>query len=116
MQISRRLPTKLAEALAERADCQKRIEGLKKHLVRSARVQEGDRPAENPAELFTEVDRTFARWLDLVTSINRTNAKTAFSKNRTIADAIAERDAAGKKRDFLASVAESAGTRQDRYS
>lgn len=116
MQISRRLPTKLAEALAERADCQKRIEELKKRLVRSARVQEGDRPAENPAELFTEVDRTFARWLDLVTSINRTNAKTAFSKNRTIADAIAERDAAGKKRDFLASVAESAGTRQDRYS
>jgi hypothetical protein len=33
---------KLAEALAERNDCQNRIDAIKKRLVRSARVQEGD--------------------------------------------------------------------------
>lgn len=39
-----------------------------------------------------------------------------FNQQRTVADAIAERDITGKKRDFLASVAEAASTRQDRYS
>jgi hypothetical protein len=79
-------------------------------------VQEGEKPAEDPSELLAEVDRTFARMLELIQSINRTNARTAFDEQRTISDAIAERDVAGKKRDLLAGVAEAAGTRQDRYS
>jgi len=107
---------KIAEALAERSDCQNRIEDLKKRLARTARVQEGETPAEDPSELLAEVDRTFARLLHLVRSINRTNAKTVFSEQQTIADAIAERDAIGKKRNLLASLAEAGSTRQDRYS
>ncbi|MGA7522369.1 MAG: DIP1984 family protein, partial [Acidobacteriaceae bacterium] len=69
---------KLAEALAERSDCQNRIEEMKKRLIRSARVQEGDQPAEGTAELLTETDRIFARQLELVSAINRTNSKTTF--------------------------------------
>jgi hypothetical protein len=107
---------KLAEALAERSDCQNRIEDLKKRLARTARVQEGEQPAEDPSELLAEVDRTFARMLHLIRSINRTNAKTAFGEQQTIADAIAERDSIGKKRDLLTSVVEAGSTRQDRYS
>lgn len=107
---------KLAEALAERSDCQNRIEDLKKRLIRSARIQEGEKPAEDAAELLAEVDRTFNRLLDLVRSINRTNATTAFNSHQTIADAIAERDTVGKRRELLAGVAEAASTRQDRYS
>jgi len=107
---------KLAEALAERSDCQNRIEDLKKRLTRSARVQEGEEPAENSAELLTELDRTFTRLLQLVQSINRTNATTVFNGQATIADAIAERDAIAKRRDLLAAIAEAASTRQDRYS
>ena len=42
---------KLAEALAERSDCQIRIEEMKKRLIRSARVQEGDQPADTPYEM-----------------------------------------------------------------
>jgi hypothetical protein len=79
-------------------------------------VQEGDQLAEDPSELLPEVDRTFTRLLHLVQSITRTNAKTAFSERKTIADPIAERDAVGKKRDLLSSVAEAASTRQNRYS
>jgi len=52
----------------------------------------------------------------LICAINRTNARTAFEGNQTISDAIAERDIAGKRRDFLAGIAEAASTRQDRYS
>jgi hypothetical protein len=107
---------KLAEALAARSDCQNRIEEMKKRLIRSARVQEGDRPAEDTTELLTETDRIFARLLELVSAINRTNSKTSFDNDRTISDAIAERDVAGKRRDFLAGIAEAGSTRQDRYS
>jgi hypothetical protein len=81
-----------------------------------ARVQEGAQPAEYPTELPAEVDGALARLLHLVRSINRTNASAAFNKQQTIADAIADRDVIGKKRDFLAGVAEAGSTRQDRYS
>jgi hypothetical protein len=107
---------KLAEALAERSDCQTRLEDIKKRLARSARVQEGEQPAEDSAELLAESERVFARLLELVSSINRTNSKTPFDEKRTISDAIAERDITGKKRDFLAGIADAASTRQDRYS
>jgi hypothetical protein len=107
---------KLAEALAERSDCQRRIEELKKRLVRSARVQEGEQPAEDSIELLTGADRLFGRLLELVSAINRTNASTSFEGKQTISDAIAERDIVGKKRDFLSGIADAASTRQDRYS
>jgi hypothetical protein len=107
---------KLAEALAERSDCQNRIEEMKKRLIRSARVQEGDQPAEDTTELLAETERTFAHLLELVSAVNRTNSKTAFDNERSISDAIAERDVVGKRRDFLAGIADAASTRQDRYS
>jgi len=107
---------KLAEALAERSDCQNRIEEMKKRLARSARVQEGDQPAEDTTELLAETERIFTRLLELVSAINRTNSKTAFDNERSISDAIAERDLVGKRRDFLTGIAEAASTRQDRYS
>jgi hypothetical protein len=107
---------KLAEALAERSDCQNRLDELKKRALRSARVQEGEQPPEDSTELLAEIDRVFGRLLQLVTAINRTNAKTAFDAKQTISDAIAARDLFGKKRDLLGSLAEAASTRQDRYS
>jgi len=103
---------KLAEALAERSDCQNRIEEMKKRLIRSARVQEGDQPAEITTELLAETERTFARMLELVSAINRTNSKTEFDNERSISDAIAERDVIGKRRDFLPGIAEAASTRR----
>ncbi len=42
---------KLAEALAERSDCQTRLEDLKNRKERSARVQEGEQPSEDTSEL-----------------------------------------------------------------
>lgn len=107
---------KLAEALAERSDCQNRMEEIRKRLIRSARVQEGEQAAEDTTELLAQSDRIFARLLELVSAINRTNSKTAFDDQRTISDAIAERDVVGKRRDFLTGIAEAASTRQDRYS
>ena len=107
---------KLAEALAERSDCQNRLEELRKRMVRSARVQEGEQPAEDSSELMQESERMFARLLELISAINRTNSQTAFDKTRSISDAIASRDIVAKKRDFLTAVSDAASIRQDRYS
>jgi hypothetical protein len=107
---------KLAEALAERSDCQKRLEEIRSRLAGSARIQEGEEPAEDPNELLAQTDRVYSRLLELISAINRTNSCTPFDKDRTISDAIAERDVMGKRRDFLAEVAGSASSRWDRYS
>ena len=42
---------KLAEALHQRADLQKRLAQLKARLLANAKVQEGEAPAEDPREL-----------------------------------------------------------------
>ena len=107
---------KLAEALAERSDCQKRIEEIRSRLDRSARIQEGELPAEDPDELLAEADRIHARLLELISAINRTNSRTAFDNQRTISDVIAERDVMGKRREFLSQVAGAGNSRWDRYS
>jgi hypothetical protein len=77
---------KLAEALAERSDCQNRIEEIRKRLTRSARVQEGERPAEDTTELLAESERTFARLLELVGAINRTSFDCARHSPRSAQD------------------------------
>lgn len=106
----------MAEALAARSDCQKRIEEIKNRLASSARIQEGEEPAEDSSELLAETDRIYVRLLELISAINRTNSRTAFDNERTITDVIAERDVIGKRRDFLVGVAGSGSSRWDRYS
>ena len=49
---------KLAEALQERADLNRRIEQLRNRLENSALVQEGERPAEAPEVLLEAVSYT----------------------------------------------------------
>jgi hypothetical protein len=92
---------KLAEALILRADAQKRIAQLRERLNRSAKVQEGEQPPENPQELLAELSRTVAEFTDLVKRINRTNASTLFEAGKTLTDVLAERDALGTERSAL---------------
>lgn len=106
----------MAEALAERSDCQNRIEELEKRMLRVARIQEGEPPAEDSDDLLVEAQRLFARVLELISAINRTNGATVFDGKKTISDAIAQREVVGKRRDFLSGIADAASTRQDRYS
>ena len=61
---------KLAEALVIRADTQKRLERVKARLLRNAKVQEGDPPAEDPLTLLAEADARAAAWARLVRQIN----------------------------------------------
>ena len=53
---------KLAEALQERADLNRRIQQLQQRLNNNAIVQEGEAPVEEPQALLTELER-WPSWL-----------------------------------------------------
>lgn len=107
---------KLAEALILRADCKKRVEQLKARAIRNAKVQEGDRPAEEPEALLAEVERVARELADLVKRINRTNSATAFGDGLSLSDALAERDAVALRHRLYRDLAEAASISLDRYS
>ena len=107
---------KLAEALILRADCQKRFAQLKSRLLANAKIQEGDQAAEDPKELATELERVADELAGLIKRINKTNSASVFAGNRTISDALAERDVLGLRRAAYSEVALNAALRQDRYT
>ena len=83
---------KLAEALQERADLNRRIAELRRRLGNSILVQEGETPAEDPAALLTELDGAAARLETLMAQINLTNCRTR-AGGRTLTELIARKDA-----------------------
>ncbi|MGM1048982.1 MAG: DIP1984 family protein [Bacillota bacterium] len=107
---------KLAEALVLRADCQRRIAQLKQRLDRVVKVQEGEQPVENPAELFVELDRTMEELVSWIKKINKTNSHTVFTDGKSLADVLVERDSMMQKRKILDELLETASIRQDRYT
>lgn len=82
---------KLAEALQERADLNRKIEQLKQRIITNAVVQEGEFPAEDPNALLKELNRSIARLEELIASINLTNCRTVVD-GRTLTEMIAEKD------------------------
>ncbi len=95
---------KLATALSERADLQRRISELSVRLNNNAKVQEGEKPSEEPKELLKELDECLNRLEELVARINKTNNETT-SGERTLTDLLAKRDSLKERirimRDFL---------------
>lgn len=107
---------KLAEALVNRADSQKKIAQLKQRLERIVKVQEGETPAEDPQALIGELERTLAEQTDWIRKINATNAFTPFDNEFSISDALAERDRIMQHRRLLSDILEEAAIKQDRFS
>ena len=83
---------KLAEALALRSDQKKRMAAYAERLARSAKVQQGDRPPEDPATLLKEFDALASDHEALIEKINRTNLAVRLADGRTLTAAIAARD------------------------
>jgi methyl-accepting chemotaxis protein len=104
---------KIAEALALRSDLQKRLEQLKQRLVKNARIQEGDIPAENPVELESELEEVAQQLTAMIQRINRTNASTRFG-TQTLADALAVRDVLKMRYNAFRELATAASTAQGR--
>ena len=95
---------KLASALAERADLQRRIAELSVRLNNNAKVQEGESPSEDPNMLLDELKKDFVRLEELIAHINKTNNET-MSGDLSLTDLLAKRDCLksriGIMRDFL---------------
>ena len=106
---------KIAEAIALRADLQKRLEQLKQRLVKNARIQEGDAPEEDPVELQSELERSARELTLLIQRINRTNAASQFGAG-TLADALAERDVLKLRYNAYRELANAASTSQARMT
>ncbi|ANF96632.1 DIP1984 family protein [Paenibacillus bovis] len=107
---------KLAEALILRSDLQKRFEQVKYRLNNNVKIQEGEQPAEQPAELLKEMDSLLGQLGLLIQQINRTNNTVMLDDTRTLADALVDRDMLSMRRTALADLAQSASIRQDRFT
>ena len=82
---------KLAEALQERADLNRRIEQLRYRLNNNVLVQEGEKPLEDPAALLEELESSFTRMEWLIARINLTNCAVKV-EGRSLTELIARRD------------------------
>ncbi|HEY6072366.1 MAG TPA: DIP1984 family protein [Anaerolineales bacterium] len=104
---------KLAEALVLRADRKKYVEQLKQRILRNAKVQEGQKPAEDPEALVDEIEKVSEELVDLIQRINRTNSITEFEKGISLSDAIATRDILVLKKSIFRDLAQAATITQD---
>lgn len=82
---------KLAEALQERADLNRRIEQLRYRLNNNVLVQEGEKPLEDPAALLEELESSFTRLEWLIARINLTNCAVKV-EGRSLTELIARHD------------------------
>ena len=107
---------KLGEALARRADAQKRIAELRTRLGLNALVQEGDQPREQPDELLAELEERAVELEALMTRINRTNLATRMPDGATLTEALARREMLGVRHGVLSQLVAAALPRGPRYS
>ena len=106
---------KLATALSERADLQKRNADLGNRLRFNAKVQEGETPSEDPKELLAELNKNFERLEELIARINHTNNVTK-SGDVTLTDLIAKRDCLSEKIRIMRTFLDSASEKVTRYT
>lgn len=103
---------KLAEALQLRGDLQKRMQQLGHRLRMNATYQEGDKPAEDPAQLLAEFEQCAAQLEEMMARINRTNSETVTASG-TLTELLARRDCLKLRvetyRDFLQSASDLRG-------
>lgn len=106
---------KLAEALILRADLQRRIEQLRVRLNNNAKVQENDKPAEDPKALLKELDENISELNLLIKRINKTNSVSS-ADGVNLTDLIADRDTLTLKVGILRNFVEIASQKIDMYS
>ncbi len=98
---------KLAEALQERADLNRKVQQLRSRLMDNALVQEGEKPAEDPAALLKDYEKALAALEDITAKINLTNCKTVVA-GKTLTELIAHRDALTQQAGTLRDLAQAA--------
>nr|WP_314740185.1 DIP1984 family protein [uncultured Haemophilus sp.] len=107
---------KLAEALIERADLQRRLEQLKQRLNQNAQYQEGEEPAESPVSLLAEYRQVAAELEQLIVKINLANNRIQLENGQLMVEALAKRDRLKAEHNTLINLADAATQTFDRYS
>jgi hypothetical protein len=105
---------KLAEALSNRADLQRRISQLKGRLKDSAKVQEGDTPAEDVETLFLELDSCLEKQEKLVYQINYTNMQIMHN-GENLTRMLAKRDSLSARVSLMREVLKHVTETETRY-
>ncbi len=106
---------KLASALSERSDIQRRLSELSERLANNAKVQEGDTPAEDPQALLAEMDALIDRLETLIYRINMTNSMVE-SDGESMTLLLARRDCLKKRIAMLRGFLDCASSKVERYS
>ena len=104
---------KLAEALQERADLNRRIEQLRYRLSNNVLVQEGEKPLEDPAALLEELEGSLARLEWLIARINLTNCAIKV-EGRSLTELIARRDVLSLRAEAYRRLVEEASQNTNR--
>lgn len=107
---------KLAEALVERADHNRRLQELRERIIRNAIYQEGDEISESPAELLAEYAKVSDAFQKLVVKINLTNNSISLANGITMVEALAQRDVLKAQHSLYKALAAAATPKQERYS
>lgn len=109
---------KLGEALALRADLQKRMNRVRELLLQNATVQEGDAPVVSATALLEEYRQLTREHEQLVRRINRTNigAQVAMGdETLSLADAVVRRERLAREAGLLRDLASQATPSRNRF-
>lgn len=106
---------KLAEALRIRADLQKSISQLRSRLKDSAKVQEGDTPAEKMEDLYKELEDSLSQLEELIYRINVTNMQTSHD-GETLTHMIARKDVLSLRVSLMREVLKYVAETDTRYA
>ncbi len=92
------------------------MEALKKRLYANAKVEEGAKPAEDPAALLRELLDEVAAFEHIVARINHTNAAATFSDGSSLVFALIQKDMLRYRHLMLTNLANHAVAAPGRYS
>ncbi|MDR1539697.1 MAG: DIP1984 family protein [Clostridiales bacterium] len=95
---------KLAEALMQRSEYQKKIENMQSRILANIKVQDDDKPLEDPGALTKEALDLIAHLGELINKINKKNNIALLPSGKTISEAIVERDMLMRQRNLLAAI------------
>jgi len=107
---------KLAEALLQRSEYQKKICSLQQRIMNNLKVQENEKPHEEPNSLLEEAMKLNGELCLLVKKINKKNSESKLANGQTLSEALVDRDMLMKKRLLLSNVVASAGERDFRLT
>ena len=107
---------KLAEALNGRKNLETRISQIRKLMVNTVKVQEGDSPIEDPEVLMSELSCCLEKLERYIYDINVTNMQIVDEDGKTMTRLLAERDVLKKHIDVLRHTFDQATEAPSRYN